>query len=229
MEIDRRVYLQLVAAIATSTACGAKQDPPPVMVPIEIPPLPSAPLATSPAPPPSSSRAESPSQDELETQPVSAAGGIWAQPYDPSARARSCAELKCPTPTQEGMGALRNACRTIEKRVTTETFQRFMTCMMARNNTRDTCDLMLVGEKPGECLHDWYDTPTIDPTTAAKCKPIVAACAGPNRSVHANASLSMSDCQKILSVTNPAAEKKMIHCVTEYCDGALSLCHGGYG
>lgn len=241
MNVDRKKFLHLAAAMAGSlVACGTKPEPQAaIMVPVETPPDASAPITTGPA---QSSApiatvpvdGEGTEREPLEpsSTPIAASGtpkGIWALSYDPTAKAKSCADLKCPGPTQEGMSALRNACRTIEKRLATEPFQRFMTCMMGYNNTRNTCDLIKVGESPGECLHEWYDTPKIDAATAAKCKPIVATCGGPKRSVHASKGITMDECQKVLSVTNPKSEPKMIHCVTEYCGEALRLCHGGYG
>jgi hypothetical protein len=236
MNVDRKRFLRLAAAMAGATvACGTKPEPQSaIMVPVEAPPDEGAPLATATATATEPARVATtppPPEEEPPSVPVAANGpaGIWALSYDPSAKAKSCADLKCPGPTQEAMGALRNACRTIEKRLATEPFQRFMTCMMGYNNTRNTCDLMKVGEKPGECLHGWYETPKIDPATAAKCKPIVAACGGSKRSVHASKGITMDECQKVLSVTNPKSEAKMIHCATEYCDQALTLCHGGYG
>ena len=240
MQVDRTKFLHLAAAMAGSiVACGTKPEPQSaIMVPVEAPQDAgsSAPLAVGPPAATTSERPVTPPSDpddQAPSAPVAsspnASAGIWALSYDPSAKAKSCSDLKCPGPTQEGMSALRNACKTIEKRLATEPFQRFMTCMMGYNNTRNTCDLMKVGESPGECLHEWYATPKIDPATAAKCKPIVAACGGPKRSVHASKGITMDECQKVLSVTNPKSEAKMIHCATEYCGEALRLCHGGYG
>lgn len=239
MRVDRTKFLHLAAAMAGSVvACGTKPEPQSaIMVPVETPPDASAPTASGPT---ASSTPVATSRPTVATEsapdepsaPVAASGrstGIWALAYDPSAKAKACGDLKCPGPTQEGMSALRNACKTIEKRLATEPFQRFMTCMMSYNNTRNSCDLMKVGESPGECLHEWYDTPKIDPATAAKCKPIVAQCGGPKRSVHASKGITMDECQKVLSVANAKSEPKMIHCVTEYCGEALRLCHGGYG
>jgi hypothetical protein len=238
MNVDRKKFLSLVTAMAgAAVACGTKPEPQSaIMVPVEAAPdasASSAPLASggaaSPAPTPAPTLSAAPVEEQPVAVAPSAPAGIWALSYDPSAKAKSCADLKCPGPTQEGMSALRNACRSIEKRVSTETFQRFMTCMMGYNNTRNTCDLLKVGESPGECLHEWYNTPKIEPATAAKCKSIVATCGGPNRSVHASRGITMDECQKLFSVTNPKAEPKMIHCATEYCGEALRLCHGGYG
>lgn len=237
MRVDRTKFLHLAAAMAGGViACGTKPEPQSaIMVPVEAPPDASAPLATGPAP---SSVVTTPAPVATESvldepsAPVAASGrstGIWSLAYDASAKPKACGDLKCPGPTQEGMSALRNACKTIERRLATEPFQRFMTCMMSYNNTRNTCDLMKIGEKPGECLHGWYDTPKIDPATAAKCKPIVAACGGPKRSVHASKGITLDECQNVLSVANARSEAKMIHCATEYCGEALTLCHGGYG
>lgn len=236
MHVDRKKFLHLATAMAAATvACGTKPEPQSaIMVPVEAPPDASTSLATAPttAVAPTPTRAPPPPPEEAEPSPAALAsgpGGIWKLSYDASAKPHSCADLKCPGPTQEAMGALRNACRTIEKRLSTEPFQRFMTCMKSYNNTSDTCDLRKVGESPSECLHDWWNTPSVNQATAAKCKPIVAQCGGPNRSVHASKGITMDECQKVLSVTNAKSEAKMIHCVTEYCGEALHLCHGGYG
>lgn len=240
MQVDRTKFLHLVTAIAATTvACGTKPEPQSaIMVPVEAPPDAGTPLANGPATGPANATSPAPTRAPMpppeEAEPAAAplasgAGGIWKLSYDPNAKPHTCADLKCPGPTQETMGVLRNTCRTIEKRLSTETFQRFMTCMKSYNNTSDTCDLRKVSESHGDCLEGWYETPAINPGATAKCKPIVTTCNGPNRSVHAGKGITMDECQKVLSVTNAKSEAKMIHCVTEYCGEALRLCHGGYG
>ena len=222
LNVDRRRFLELVTAIACAHAAACATTPPEpqvVVAPLDIKPIAemSKPIATSapvdPGTPPPSA------------VPPSMSAGIWGLPYDSAAPPKACAQLRCPGPTQEAMGALRSQCRALSETLRPEPFQRFMTCMMSVNNTVSTCDLTLIGTEPGECLEKWSEPPTIDPATAAKCKPIVAACAGPNRSVYADKPISMEACQRIFSVTLPRAERKMIHCVTEYCDGAQGLCY----
>lgn len=236
MKVDRNGFLHLVTVIAggavTCVACGAKQEPQSaIMVPVDPPPDASAPMSTMPVATSTETAPErAPEKPPVETPaPIAASGGIWTLPYDASKKPHACSDLKCPGPTQEAMGVLRKTCTTIQGRLATEPFQRFMSCMIARNNTTDTCDLRLVSERQGDCLHGWTETPKIDPATASKCTPIVAKCGGSKRSIHASKGITMDDCQKILSVTNAKSEAKMIHCVTEYCGEALTLCHGGYG
>jgi hypothetical protein len=225
MELDRGRYLKLVAALTSATAvpmaCATSNPEPQVVsVPLDIKPIAEArpPIAT--AAPPDAATAPPPPGDPS----MSLSAGIWALPYDPSAPPKTCAQLKCPGPTQEAMGALRMHCKALSEALRPEAFQRFMTCMMARNNTPDTCDLSLVDDEPGNCLEKWSSPPTIDPATAVKCKPIVAACAGPNRSMYAKAPLTLDACQRMFSVTSVRADRKMIHCAIEYCDGAPGLC-----
>ena len=214
MKVDRSRFLELVTLIAGAPTCCACATTPPeqpvVSVPLDNPiadTKPSAPIASAvptarPAP--------------SEPAPLTSTG-IWALPYDPAAAPKTCSQLKCPRPTQEGMGALRRSCKTLSEDLRPEAFQHFMTCMMNHNNTRDTCDLMLVGTTSGECLEGWSSPPSVDPTTVEKCKPIVAGCA------NASPPLTMVDCQGLFTVTTPKAERRMIHCAAEYC--STELCH----
>jgi hypothetical protein len=227
MEVDRGRFLKLVAALASATAvpmaCATSNPEPQVVsVPLDIKPIAEAkkPAAIAAAGPPLEVAAEPPPSADPSTSSL----GIWALPYDSSAPPKTCAQLKCPGPTQEAMGALRMHCKVLSEGLRPEAFQRFMTCMMAHNNTPDTCDLTLVDDEPGSCLEKWSSPPAIDPATAAKCKPIVAACAGPNRSIHASGPLTLDACQRMFSATSVRADRKMIHCAIEYCDGAPGLC-----
>ena len=223
MDVDRRRFLELVAALACVPALHCATTPPEstvVVAPLDIKPISvdaGGPLAVVGTPPDAAAPAPPP--------PASSSLGIWGLAYDPAAAARSCAQLKCPGPSQEAMGALRSHCKALSDTLRTEPFQRFLTCMMAVNNTSSTCDLALVGTEKGECLESWSSPPAIDPATASKCTPIVAACNGPKRSVYAEGALSMETCQRIFSVTSAKGERRMIHCVTEYCGGAPGLCY----
>lgn len=233
MDLDRSRFLKLVTAIGAATAspvaCATStpsEQVPIVSVPLDIKPISdgSAPMAvatqtdaavaTAPEPPP--------------TSLASGGLGIWGLPYDPAAPPKTCSMLKCGGPIKEGMSALRSSCKRLSELLRPEPFQRFMTCMVAQNNTPNTCDLLLVGMDPGDCLEKWSSPPAVDPVTAAKCKPIVAACAGSNRSVHAGGPLTMEACQKMFSVTNARSDRKMVHCAIEYCDGAPGLCYLSY-
>lgn len=226
MRVDRARFLELVTAIAATPLCACQTSPPEarvVVAPLDIKPI----AETTPGASGAGAGGARGDARPGAIPPIATdtGAGIWALPYDPSAPPKTCGQLRCGGPTSEAMGALRNSCRTLEIALKPEPFQRFMTCMMAVNGTPDTCDLRLVGTEPGECLERWSSPPVVDPATAAKCKPIVAACAGANRSPHADEALTMETCQGILSVTSPRAERKMIHCVTEYCEGARTLCY----
>jgi hypothetical protein len=233
MQLDRSRFLQLVSAMAAATtACASapRPEPEPVIVPLQPqPPVTSVPVAS--APPPSDSASvpvpESPPPDPVNPTP----GGLWTYSYDATAKASTCAQLKCTlgAPWREAHGALMQQCRSLDAALRPEVFQRFMKCMLSKAGTQGTCDLSAVGTDPGDCLERWTETPAIDPATLAKCKPIVAACGGPSRSVHAGAGqLTMQTCQQMLSLAKPRAEAKMIHCVTEYCDDAPRLCYLAY-
>lgn len=233
MHLDRSRFLKLVTAISAATACpmacattSPTEQVPIVAVPLDIKPIGdgSAPVAVAARTDPGLANAPEPPPSSL----ASGGLGIWGLPYDPAAPPKTCSMLKCGGPVHEAMGALRSSCKTLSEMLRPEPFQRFMTCMMAQNNTPNTCDLLLVGVAPGDCLEKWSSPPTIDPATATKCKPIVAACAGPNRSVHAGGPLTMEACQKLFSVTSARFDRKMIHCATEYCDEAPGLCYLTY-
>jgi hypothetical protein len=234
MQLDRTRFLQIVSAMAAATtACATapRAEPEPVIVPLQPqPPATSAPVATAPAPPPAPSETASVPVVEAPLPPQGV-GGLWTYPYDAAAKPSTCAELKCTlgAPWQEAHGALMRQCRGLDAALRPEVFQRFMKCMRGKAGTQGTCDLSAVGTDPGDCLERWTETPAIDPATQAKCKPIVAACGGPKRSVHAGAGqLTMQTCQQMLSIAKPRSEAKMIHCVTEYCDDAPRLCYLAY-
>lgn len=223
MRVDRGRFLELVTAIAATPLCACQTSPPEARV--VVAPLDIKPIAETPPEAAVTARGDA---GPGVTPPMGSdvgGAGIWALPYDPSAPPKTCGQLRCGGPTTEAMGALKNSCRALEGALRPEPFQRFMTCMMAVNGTPDTCDLRLVDTDPGDCLEKWSSPPTVDPATAAKCRPLVAACAGTGRSPHADQALSMETCQGILSVTSARAERKMIHCVTEYCESAKDLCH----
>lgn len=188
------------------------QIPPPAPVATDVPAVASA------APPVPSASVEPPPVSRMDD-------------FDPKAK-HTCSELRCPLghPFAEGMRVLMPTCRTIEARLSPPRFQRFMQCMLRQNNTRSTCDLMLISPDPGGCLEGWASLTEIDPRTAATCAPIVQKCARiPARGNVPQ--LTTEACQRIMSSTRetPAVRKKMIDCTTEYCGQAESLCHGGYG
>lgn len=225
MQIDRKTFLSLVGTLGAVVACGgAQQDQKAVIVvmdPIDAgaPPVAPTPVATT-----HDAGAQAAPEVVDPTKPF----GIWAADYDAKVT-RSCNDLKCPGPTQEAFVALRSACRTIAGRLTTETFQRYMSCVSKINNSPLVCGLSseATGTDPGNCLEGWYSTPTLTPESEAKCKPIVSKCA--RQATDPSKALTMHQCRQVMSVTQPKGEKKMIHCVAEYCDESLTLCHGSLG
>jgi hypothetical protein len=220
VQVQRARFFELVAAIAASTACATpKGDAPAVVVPVDTTPLPPP-----PPPAPIASGAVVP----METPVAKATHGIWDLPYDDKATPKSCAQIKCPGPTQEAFPVLKSNCKSLEQALRPEVFQRFMTCMLAHNNTPDVCDLSLVGIEPGQCLEKWSEPPQLDPASEAKCKPLVKRCAGQTRSVHADAPITLEACRGLMSITTARHEPKMIHCIVEYCDGAPGLCYIPY-
>lgn len=217
MKVDRGRFLELMMVVtATPMYCACATMPP--EAPVVFVPLDIKPIAETKASTPGGASLAADAGTALET-PAAApkAAGIWTTPYDPTSPPKSCSQLKCPGPVHEAMGELRSSCRGFAEDLRPEPFQRFMGCMMRQNNTRNTCDLMLIGTSPGECLEGWASPPTLDPSTAAKCKPIVAACGG------ADSPLSMEACQGLFSVTTAKAERRMIHCAMEYC--STDLCY----
>ncbi len=90
---------------------------------------------------------------------------------------------------------------------------------MSHNDTRDTCDLSLWSANPGDCLEGWHKG-TIEASTDTACRRVTGVC-----KKSGSGALSMSDCQGMLSATAPRGERKMIACMSEYCDQAPRLCH----
>ncbi len=232
MEIDRGRFLFLASAIAASTttagACATTGGPDasaPVAVPaqpsgtatsIEIPPMT---MTTSPMPSASGVTSSAPEPAAMRSK------GLWGfPPLDPP---RTCAALKCPAgaPYDEMRPVVARECKALEVGLRPEVFQRAMACLTQSGPGGGPCDAPRFGDDPGQCLEGWSEPPQLDASTAAKCKTIVAACRGPGRSVHAGSgTLTMEQCQGVLSVTKPSVQARMIHCITEYCDGAPRLC-----
>lgn len=228
VRVDRSRFLELVVAIGAGAACTRTQpEPAPVVVPVQPPPATATPSEAQ--------AVASASSPEPVDAPVASDAGPPARPplatYD-GPLARTCASLKCPLPApwQESFRILQADCRALERRLVKPTFDRFIGCMLAHNGTRETCDLTLMDEENG-CLLGWADPPELDPKTASKCKPIVAACAKKFDPAHSHAKtlLTMQVCQGLLSVASPAGEHKMISCVTEYCEDGPRLCHIALG
>ena len=218
MQIDRKRFLSLVGAIGAVAACGGAQHDQPAVI-VAMDPIDAG--APAPAATPAPIIAKPVEKPAPEMDGPAKPAGIWLGTYDAKAKVRTCSDLKCPGPTHEGPNYVTTDCKGIEKTLSTETFQRFMGCMMKGT---PTCDGSKLGTDAGECLEGWYTTPNIEASTEAKCKPIVAACAKTNRDPNASGTLKTHQCQQMLSVTAPKAEKKMMHCITEYCEGSLTLC-----
>lgn len=232
MEIDRGRFLFLASAIAASTttagACATTSGPN-ATAPVTVPAQPSATAATIDVPPmtmttvPMASASGAPSSAPAATAPPSK--GLWGfSPLDPP---KTCAALKCPVgaPYDEMRPVVARECRALEVGLRPEVFQRAMACLTQNGPGGGPCDVPLFGDDPGQCLEHWSEPPQLEAATAAKCKPILAACSGPGKSIHAGSgTLTMEQCQGILSVTKPSIQARMVHCITEYCDGAPGLC-----
>jgi len=242
VKIDRKRFFSLVTAIAGVTACAKEAAAPvPELAPLEVA------VPPQPPPPPDPTMVASAQPPPVPTRPL-AAPSSEAVPassmidrYDPSGK-HTCAELRCPTgsPAAEGMRVLLHDCRALERGLRPEPFQRFIQCMLHQNNTRATCDLLLVGTDPGECLERWSEPPVLAPQTAAVCAPVVQKCGArpppspptfriPGQPVPPppppKPPLTVAACQGVLSVTKDTAQKKMIACMTEYCEDAPGLCY----
>jgi hypothetical protein len=227
MRVERSGFLDLVVAIAAGAACAKTQpEPAPVVVPVQPPP----PVASSPPEPRAAPAPEREADAPIATSDAGASRAPIAT-YD-GPLPRTCASLACPlgAPFHEAFGILKADCRALERNLKKDAFDRFIGCMLAHNNTRETCDLTLMDEERG-CLQGWAEPPVVDASTEAKCKPIVARCTkkfDPKHS-HAKTVLTMQVCQGLLSVAAPAGERKMISCVTEYCEDGPRLCHIALG
>lgn len=228
MQIDRSRFLALVSAIGAYTACaGTTKDAAPVVIPPppQPPPVASLPPIASPSPPPPPSSAPTP---EPEPPRATTSRGVWA--FEPSTPPKTCVAVKCPigVPYDEMRRVVANECRSLDKILRPEAFQRVLACLTEKG-APNACETPRFGVEPGMCLEHWSEPPQLDPSTEAKCKTIVAQCSGPQRSVYAGSgALNMADCQGILSVTKPAAVPHMVHCIVEYCDQAPSLCWMDY-
>jgi hypothetical protein len=226
MQVDRALFLNLVTAIAAATGCpvacaassGAERAPV------------TAPVVDVPAPPPTAPVvAHLPLNAAAPPPPVIPAIrlGIWSPEYAPAGPPLTCAMLKCGGPVNEGMWSLRKACKIYSEMLRPEPFQRFMGCLMTQNNTAKTCDLALVDSDENGCLEHWSAPPTVDPATAAKCRPVVESCAA-RRGGESGRPLSMEACQKMFSVTSAKYDRKMIHCAMEGCGTAPIDCYMAY-
>jgi len=210
VHVQRARFLELVTAIAA--AC----TPQPAEAPAVVVPVDTMPAKSASPPYPEPVKVDVAPRLELKG---TSSRGIWDLEYDEKAAPKSCAQLKCPGPTHEAFGILKSYCTAFSQNLRTEPFQRFMNCMMAHNNTPDVCDLTLIGTEPGDCLEKWAEPSQLDPATEAKCRPLVRQCDA------AGSAITMEACRGLLSVTTPRREKKMIHCIVEYCDSAPTLCH----
>lgn len=241
MKVDPKRFFSLVTALAGVTACAKDPAPdPPPLPPLEVrvPPQPEAPTATVAItqPPPQ------PAQEAVSPLPAPVAEVAQASPidtFDPSAK-HTCSELRCPGgPTSEGMRVLMHDCRKLEKGLRPEHFQRFVQCMLRQNNTRNTCDLRLVGTDPGDCLERWSDPKVLDTKAGAACAPVVQKCSAkplPPRGGKPTGgppplpkALTTAECTGILSVTKDAERPRMVACMTEYCEEAPRLCYMDVG
>lgn len=177
---------------------------------------PEVPIATATA----SSTATTDAAVSLTPAATAPDAGPWFQHGDGGTR-YTCQNLRCPLPApqNEAFKVLKADCKGLEDNLRPERFQEFMTCMMAQNNTRNTCDLMLVGTSRGECLENWNDHSRIDPATEPVCKRVLAACSKKRAST-----ITLADCQAVLSAASARGERKMIACMTEYCDDG-SVCY----
>lgn len=263
MKVDRIRFVELVTLLAGATACAPE---PPKAAPGPDVTLPSQ---TVELPRPEASASSSSSRGPVEpVQPSSAGSAAAPQPapapsdgraqlatsegsgplpidsYDPTAR-HTCSELRCPPghPFAEGMKVLQHDCRALERNLQPAAFQRFIQCMLRQNNTRATCDLLLVSTDPGGCFEGWTKIKASDPEARKTCAPIVARCAAkptppivPNRTSVFGApgrgapaapkpQLASDDCEGLLAATKDRAKPKMIACMTEYCGEAPTLCY----
>lgn len=243
------------------TSCAKEPEPlTPPIAPLEVavPPQPPAPppatgpvgIATQPDPglPTSASEGNAGgATTELDPAQEGLATSSAIDQYDPAGK-HTCSELRCPPshPFAEGLKVLMHDCRGLERDMKPEPFQRFIQCMLRQNNTRATCDLLLVGTDPGDCLVRWSEPKALEPQTAATCAPIVQRCARrpapkpapprfpQHRGGHPPPSsrpappartLSMIDCEGILTVTKERARPRMVACMNEYCEDAPHLCY----
>lgn len=241
MKVDPKRFFSLATALAGVTACAkdpAPDTPPLPPLEVRVPPQPEAPSATvaitQPPPKPAQEAASPPPPPVAEVAQASA-----IDTFDPNAK-HTCSELRCPGgPTAEGMRVLMHDCRKLEKGLRPEHFQRFVQCMLRQNNTRNTCDLRLVGTDPGECLERWSDPKVLDSKATASCGPVVQKCGAkpaPPRGGKPMGGppalpkvLTTAECGGILSVTKESERPRMVACMTEYCEEAPRLCYMDVG
>lgn len=223
MKIDRALFLRLVPVVA---AGSARNSSPPAPPPIVAQPAPPVSASTAPSSAASTSTPiAAPSASSASSAGLASGGdaGAAAAAADASAplTKHACGHLKCPlgAPFREAFSILKHDCKAVEQNFRPEAFQRVMACMMAHNDSRDTCDLSLWGTDPGHCLEGWHKG-NVDPATETACRRVTAAC-----KKSGNGALSMSDCQGMLSATAARGERKMIACMTEYCDHAPKVCY----
>lgn len=227
MKVDRALFLHLVPVVAAASACNSSTATPPTIV-AQPPPPASAdgPAASASAAASSHPVAAPPSASAVASSAIATDGDAGARATATDAGAApltryTCAQLKCPlgAPYQEAFKILKHDCKALEQNLRPDAFQPLMACMMAHNDTRKTCDLTLWSADPGDCLEGWHQKVAVDPATATTCRRVTGAC-----KKSGTGSLSMADCQGMLSATAARGERKMIACMTEYCDEAPKLC-----
>jgi hypothetical protein len=222
MKIDRALFLRLVPVVAAGSACNSSPPAPPPIVAQPAPPVSASAAPSSAAS--TSTPIAAPSASSASSAGLASGGDAGAAAAaDTSAplTKHACGHLKCPlgAPFREAFSILKHDCKAVEQNFRPEAFQRVMACMMAHNDSRDTCDLSLWGTDPGHCLEGWHKG-NVDPATETACRRVTAAC-----KKSGNGALSMSDCQGMLSATAARGERKMIACMTEYCDHAPKVCY----
>jgi hypothetical protein len=267
MKVDRIRFVELVTLLAGATACAP--EPPKAVSGMDVAPLPAqtvelprpeanGPNASTPptatatvrpdvpgpqAPQPAGQPAQTGPDGRTPLATSEGSGPLAIDSYDPAAR-HTCGELRCPPghPFAEGMKVLQHDCRALERNLQPAAFQRFIQCMLRQNNTRATCDLLLISTDPGSCFEGWTKIKASEPELRKTCAPIVARCAAkptppivPNRSVFgapgrstpaaAKPKLGSDDCEGLLAAAKDRAKPKMIACMTEYCEEAPTLCY----
>jgi hypothetical protein len=95
-------------------------------------------------------------------------------------------------------------CNKLSRGLRPRVAEKAVDCLLAKSGKQSICDFRAASE----CALSAIRKACIEPSTQSLCATPVRACGG---------SLSMKDCQSLLSAVNVKHRRSMIACVTEGC------------
>lgn len=234
MNIDRRRFFALTAAIAAHTASCTSPPPPVVNVPTEDTtpakngdPTPAA-ATSAPQPSTTASASATPPSDA----PAPSRGGALAAGdsddanFDPSkvhaqkcaggaadnlkGSPGSCAALKPPGPSCESFSDTKQQCDATKSWLKPRVAEKAVQCHLAKTGTTNVCKFNLVTE----CFIESLASACVDPAAQATCKNVMNRCGAPKDRY---TKLTEDSCVAAVSAVNDTYRSKFVSCITEFC------------